>query len=253
MLGKNHFLVCKMHIIDKSLAQRGNIGQRSSAEEQGALNLAAMSQRHDCLHSNSAENGSSDVFTRNVFGNEVLNIGFAKNAATRSDGINLFGLQGKLIELVHRTTQDNGHLVDKCTSTTGTLTIHAKIAGLSIMEEDHLRILATDVNHRFDIRIFHLYAFGGCDDLLHKRQTDSFCYTHADRARDAKRNLEGLAELGLHVGKNVNDTLDGSGQMTDILIENDVTIDIQGNDLGSSRANVNSESQSLYIHSFKHI
>ena len=252
-LGKNHFAVGKMHVIDKSLAQSGNIGQRSSAEEQGTLDLAAMSQRHDCLNGNSTEDGSGNVLTRNILGNEVLYIGLTENTATRSNRINLFGLQGKLIELVHRTTQDNGHLVDKCTGTTGTLTIHAKIASLPVVEEDHFRILATDVNHRLDIRIFHLNAFGGCDDLLHKRQTDSFCYTHTDRARDAKRNLEGITDLGLHVGKNVNDTLDGSGQMTDILIENHVAIAIQGNDLGSGRAYIDSESQSLYIHSFKHI
>ena len=133
------------------------------------------------------------------------------------------------------------------------MAIHAKVACLAVAEEDHLGILTTDVDHRFDIVIFHLNAFGGCDDLLHKWQTDSFCYTHADGTRDTKRNLVSLTHLGLHVGEHFNNALDSPGQMTDILIENDVTITIQGHYLGSSGAYVDSESQSLYIHSFKHI
>ena len=92
MLGQDHILLVEVHIIDECLAKRGDIGQRAAAEEQGALNLAAMSQCHDCLDSNSTENGSGNVFARNIFGDEVLDIGLAEHTATRSNRINLFGL-----------------------------------------------------------------------------------------------------------------------------------------------------------------
>ena len=45
----------------------------------------------------------------------------------------------------------------------------------------------------------------------------------------------------------------GYGEAFTVKTENDVTIAIQGDHLGCGRAYIDSESQSLYIHSFKHI
>ena len=253
MLGKDNLLLIEMHIVDESLAKRRDIGQWSAAEEQRTFNFAAMSQRHNRLDCNGTEDGSSDILTRDIFCNEVLDIGLAKHATSGCDGINLRGTESQLIKFVHRTSQDDGHLVDESACASRTLSIHAKIACLSMMKENHLGIFASDVNHGSDIRILGLNTFGGCNDLLNKRKTDSFCYTHADRTCDTKGYFARLTDPGLQFGERLNDALERTGQMTNILAEYDVIVSVQGHHLRGGRTHVDSKSQSLYIHSNMHI
>ena len=166
---KHHFVLAQMEVFGKGLAKRRDEGQRTAAEQDRRLDVPSMGQRHHRLDGHGMENGGRDVFTADVPGHQILDIGLAEDSATRSNRIDTPGLQGQPVEFVDIGTQNDGHLVDERPCPSGAVAVHAQVGRFAVFEEDNLGILSSDVDHGRYLRIILLDSLRGGHHFLNER------------------------------------------------------------------------------------
>ena len=187
-----------MQVVGERFAQGRQEGERASAEQQRRCDVASVCQGHDDLHGNGVEDGGSDVLLAGVLGNEVLDVCLAEHATTRRDGVDVCGVQRQGPQFVGSHVQQDSHLVDESSRTSGTVAVHAQVGGFALVEEDDLGIFTADVNQ---CRHFPMVAgdvVGRGDHLLYEGEAAPFGNTHPDRACQAERDL-GIAQPGADV------------------------------------------------------
>lgn len=183
---EQHVGLLQVQIVDKGPAQGGEERERPAAEEDGRRYVAAVGQRDDGLHRYGVEHRSGNVLAAGILRQQVLNIRLAEHATPRSDGVYVLRPEGQFVELVRLHAQQDGHLVDEGPRTAGAVAVHAHVGGLSVAEEDHLRVLAPYVDHRLGPGAGAAHVVRGGHHLLHEVQAASLGNTHADRARQVQ-------------------------------------------------------------------
>ena len=199
VLGQDDVGGRKVEIVGKSLAQGAKERQRAAAEKEGRRDVAAVGQRDHRLHGHGVEDGGGNVGAPRVFGDEVLDVGLAEDAAARGDGIDVAGAAGQLVQLPDGHAQQHGHLVDKGARAARAVAVHAQIGGLAVAEKDHFGVLAADVDERGHRAVAAADIVGGGHDFLNERQAARFGNAHAHRAGDVGHNAHvahGSAGLG---------------------------------------------------------
>ena len=164
-----HFVFRKVQVIHKSFAQSRYEGKRTAAEEQRSRDVLSMRKCDDGLHGHGVKDAGSNVGAVHILGQQILDVGLAEYAAARGDGIDAMSLQGQLIEFVNRYVQQDGHLVDERTGTSGAVAVHAKVGALAFTKEDHLGIFSANVNHGGDGRIIVFHIASGTHHFLQER------------------------------------------------------------------------------------
>ena len=124
-----------------------------------------------------------NVAARSVLGHQVLNVGLAKHAATRGNGVDALRLQGQAVEFVNAHIEQYGHLVDKRSRASGAVAVHAQVGALALAEEHHFGVLAAYVNHRCYLWMLLLHVACGAHHFLYEGQSGTFRQAHAYAAR----------------------------------------------------------------------
>ena len=202
-----------MEVFGKGLAKRRDEGQRTAAEQDRRLDVPSMGQRHHRLDGHGMEDGGRDVFTADVPGHQILDIGLAEDSATRSNRIDTPGLQGQPVEFVDIGTQNDGHLVDERPCPSGAVAVHAQVGRFAVFEEDNLGILSSDVDHGRYLRIILLDSLRGGHHFLNERDGVTLGHTHAHRTGNARTGLH-IALLLQQLAKHVCNNLTGSGMVS---------------------------------------
>ena len=132
------------------------------------------------------ERGKRQVLLGNALIEKRLDIGFRINAATTRNVIHARSKARPIVELLHRNAQKACDLIDKCTGASRARTVHAHVAYrrttrmLALREENHLRILAAQLNSRSGRGEQLPYRNGVCHYLLNVKNSQGL--RHGSRA-----------------------------------------------------------------------
>ena len=93
------------------------------------------------------------------------------------------------VHLLHAHVQEHRHLVDERAGAARAAAVHALVQ--TAIKEDHLRVLAAQLDHHAGIRLVAAHGLAGGVDLLHKGNAGGL--GHAQTCRAADRGGEGFA------------------------------------------------------------
>ena len=94
-VGHGHaVLLREPEVFQKHLFQLRQEGERAAAEEDGGLHIDAPGECAQDLQADRVEHRQRDVGLADVAGQQVLDVGLGKYAATGRDGIDMFGFFG---------------------------------------------------------------------------------------------------------------------------------------------------------------
>ena len=136
------------------------------------------------------EHGECDIGLADVAGQQVLDVGLGKYTAARCNRIDVLGFFGQCVQLGSIDVQQTGGLVNERAGAARAVAVHADVGHPVFVKEDHLAVLATDVNEGAGLRerFFHQ---GGCrNHLLHERESPQLGVSHAHGAGDGHAQLQ---------------------------------------------------------------
>ena len=90
-----------------------------------------------------------DVRLWHFAGEEVLDVGLGKYAATRRYRVMVFGLRGECVHILDFGFEECSHLFDECARAAGAVAVHTDVGTLSLVEKNHFGVLATNVYESF--------------------------------------------------------------------------------------------------------
>ena len=126
-----------------------------------------------------------NILFRKIACHEILDIGLGEDTTAGCHRINMLGIHSQLAHLLIVYTHQYAHLVNKCTSTSGTVSVHAKLHSAIRLEENNLGILSTDIDESLCLRMSLTGINRCCHYFLNKLSLQQFCRSHAHASRNA--------------------------------------------------------------------
>ena len=139
-MGHDTVLLVQVEREVETVAQLGEILQRTAQEGDVAADGTAARQTRDGLGHDGLEDGSGDVLGTSAFVEQRLYIGLGKNAAAAGDGIDGGGVGREFVKAAGVGVQQSGHLVDEGARAAGAGAVHALLD--AVVEVDDLGVLA---------------------------------------------------------------------------------------------------------------
>ena len=189
--------------------------QRAAFKNHGRLDFHTLGEAADGLLCDGVETRKCDIFLGDAIVEHRLDVRLGEHTATSGDFIDLLATFGITFEYFCLDAEEFCHLVDKCTRTAGTDTVHAHVrgdefpCGLVLFEEDDLGVLTAefDGDSRFRVSCTNCKSVG--DYFLHKKSVGGFgkrltaATAKSDSKILAREKGMGLAQdiidlLGLH-------------------------------------------------------
>ena len=224
-----------MQIIDKCLTQGRDKSQRTATKQHRERQVITSRQGYHRLHRHGMKHRSGNVGLIDILGQEILNIGLGENSTPRCNGINGMSLHGQIAHGLDGNSQQQGHLVNKSTRSTGTISIHAQIGRLIFMQKNHLGIFASYVDNRPHLWIKLRHITGGRHNLLYKRNPAALGNSHTHATREGELAGGTRKALFQFVKKEIQQRTHSS-LMPFVTGINRTTCCIENHHLGGSRA-----------------
>ena len=174
----------ELQVLEEHVPELGQEGEGAAAEEYRRLHIDAAGEGAQDLQADGVEDGQRDIGLADVAGQQVLDVGLGEDAAARRDGIDVLGFLGQGVQLGGVDVQQAGGLVDEGAGAARAVAVHADVGHPALVEEDHLAVLAPDVNEGAGLREGLLDERGGGDDLLHEGEAPKLGVAHAHAAGD---------------------------------------------------------------------
>ena len=116
---------------------------------------------------------------------EILDIGLGEDTTAGCHRINMLGVHSQLAHFLVIYSHQYAHLVNKCTGTSGTVSVHAEFHSSIRLEEDYLGVLSTDIDESLCLRMSLTGINRGSHYFLYKFSLQLFCCSHAHASRNA--------------------------------------------------------------------
>ena len=174
-----------MEIIAESLAESRKKGQRTAAEQDRSLEADAVRKRYHRLYGDGMEDAGCNICFGQIARHQVLDVGLGKHAAAGSHRINVFCLHRQLAHLLVLYAHQHTHLVDESARSAGTVAVHAQFHISVFLEEDNLRVLATNIDERLRLRMGSTGIDRCSHHLLYKLRLELFGSSHSYASRYA--------------------------------------------------------------------
>ena len=189
VLGEDRVRVVQLQRLLEALAQPLAIVQRPAEEHDLALDLSALGQTRDGLVHHRLIDAGGDVRLAGTLVQQRLDVALGEHAAAGCDGVEALVGEAGRIHLLHAHVQQHRHLVDERAGAARAAAVHALVQAM--VEEDHLRVLAAQLDHHAGVRLVAPHGLAGGIDLLH--EGDARGLGHAQTRRAADRGGEGLS------------------------------------------------------------
>ena len=229
-------LVIELQRLDEALAQLRQEVQRTAEEGDVAAYRTALREVADGLVDDSLENRQSDVGLLGAIVHQGLDIGLGKDAAARSDRVDLLALGREVIEALGIGREERGHVVDERARAARADAVHALLRRVAEIRD--LRVLAAELDDGVRLRDELLDGCGAGDDLLHERQADALGDAHAGRARQGKREFP-LTDDGFQMRQILLQGVADLGEMTCIVLVKDMLLMVENDELDCRRTDIN--------------
>ena len=189
VLGEDRVRVVQLQRLLEALAQPLAIVQRPAEEHDLALDLPALGQTRDGLVHHRLVDAGGNVRLARALVQQRLDVALGEHAAAGRDGVEALVGEAGRIHLLHAHVQKHRHLVDERAGAARAAAVHALVQAM--VEEDHLRVLAAQLDHHAGVRLVAPHGLAGGVDLLH--EGDARGLGHAQTRRAADRCAEGPA------------------------------------------------------------
>ena len=189
VLGEDRVRIVQLQRLLEALAQPLAIVQRPAEEHDLALDLSALGQTCDGLVHHRLIDAGGHVRLACALVQQRLDVALGEHAAAGCDGVEALVGQAGRVHLLHAHVQQHRHLVDERAGAARAAAVHALVQAM--VEEDHLRVLAAQLDHHAGVRLVAPHGLAGGVDLLH--EGDARGLGHAQTRRAADRGAEGLA------------------------------------------------------------
>ena len=148
-------------------------GQRSALKDHRRFDLQPLGETADRLPRYGVERGESQIGPIDPLVEERLDVGLRENAAPSRDLVEVTSQRREIVELLDRSLEQFGDLVDERAGSAGAAAVHPHIRRLEFsrggvgMKKDHLRVLTAEFYRDAGggMELPDRYAVG--DDFLH--------------------------------------------------------------------------------------
>ena len=189
VLGEDRMFVVQLQRLLEALAQPLAIVQRPAEEHDLALDLPALGQARDGLVHHRLVDAGRHVRLARALVQQRLDVALGEHAAAGGDRVEALVRKAGRVHLLHAHVQQHRHLVDERAGAARAAAVHALVQAM--VEEDHLRVLAAQLDHHAGVRLVAPHGLAGGVDLLH--EGDARGLGHAQTRRAADRCAEGPA------------------------------------------------------------
>ena len=246
-----HFLLLQLQPLGKYLHQHGIEGERAAFKHHRPGDLQPLGQSADGLLGNGVEGGEGQIRLGHPLVQQRLDVGLGVDAAPARDVVDAGALCGQLVEVLHRHLEDGGNLVNEGPCAPGTAAVHAHVrhvegpGGLVLLKEDHLGVLAAQLNGAAHHLVPALQRRRVGGHLLDKGEAKAL--RDGLGAGSGETKAEGLAGKGLlQLLHDLNDAADLVGVVAPVVgVEQIARVRVQNRNLGGGGSNINSGGQSL--------
>ena len=146
--------------------------ERAALEHHGRIDIQALGETADRLLDQGVERRQGDVLLGDALVEQRLDVGLCEDAASARDLVDRGAAGGEGLELLGGDAQHRGDLIDERARAARARPVHAHVVharravvGVGL-EEDHLGVLATELDDGARLRIQGLHGVGAGDDLL---------------------------------------------------------------------------------------
>ena len=174
-----------MEIVAESLAESRKKGQRTAAEQDRSFETDAVRKRYHRLYGDGMEDAGCNICFGQIARHQVLDVGLGEHAAAGSHRINVLCLHRQFAHLLVLYAHQHTHLVDESTRSAGTVAVHAQFHISVFLEEDHLCVLATNIDERLRLRMSRTGIDRCSHHLLYKLRLELFGSSHSYASRYA--------------------------------------------------------------------
>ena len=174
-----------MEIVAESLAERRKKGERTAAEQDRSFETDAVRKRYHRLYSDGMEDAGCNICFGQIARHQVLDVGLGEHTAAGSHRINVLCLHRQLAHLLVLYAHQHTHLVDESTRSAGAVAVHAQFHISVFLEEDNLRVLATNIDERLSLRMSRTGIDRCSHHLLYKLRLELFGSSHSYASRYA--------------------------------------------------------------------
>ena len=189
VLGEDRVRIVQLQRLLEALAQPLAIVQRPAQKHDLSLDLSALGQARDGLVHHRLVDAGGHVRLAGTLVQQRLNVALGEHAAAGCEGVEALMRQALGVHLLHAHVQEHRHLVDERAGAARAAAVHALVQAM--VEEDHLRVLAAQLDHHAGVRLVAPHGLAGGIDLLH--EGDARGLGHAQTRRAADRCAEGPA------------------------------------------------------------
>ena len=183
----DHMLIVELQCLDEAFAQLRQEVQRAAEKGDMAADGASLCEVADGLVDDGLKNRQGDIGLLCTIIHEGLNIGLGKDAAARSNRVNLLALGCEVIEPLGIGGKQRRHMVDERARAARADAVHALLR--RIAEVRDFRVLAAELHNGIRLRDQLFDGSRAGDDFLHERQADALGNAHASRARQGERKF----------------------------------------------------------------
>ena len=184
-----------------SLGEQGLVGlaklreevQRTAKEHDVSTDGAATGKAGNSLGCDRAEDRGREVLVRGTLVDQWLDIRFREDTAARGDGVKLGVRFSQCVQSRGVGVEQCGHLVDECSGSTRTGSVHTLLGGGVKVGE--LGIFATQFDDDVDFWVESLSGFRSGDDLLN--EGDFHCSGCRQTTRAGDRSLDDQSRVNI--------------------------------------------------------
>ena len=209
--------------------------QRAAEKSYLARDWPALCKIADRLINDSLKNRKGNIRLFCSVVHQRLDVRLGKDAAARSDRIDLPALGRQLVKPRCIRRKKRRHVIDEGTCPSRTDAVHALL--WRIAEVCHLGILAAEFDDRIRFRNQRLHRRGARDNLLHERKSDVLRDAHARRTSQRKGKLFAADDL-LQTCQILTEGSTDLGKMARIIFVHDFLLMIEDDELDRRRADV---------------
>ena len=156
-------------------------GKGAAFEHHRGLNLKTLRQATDGLLGDGMERRQGDISLGYALVEQGLDVGFRVYAAAAGNVVHRLALLGQVAELLGGNLQERGDFVHKSAGAACAASVHAHVGNgkapcfFVVLEEDHLRVLAAQLDGGAGSGVMGAYGKGVGHHFLHIGQVQRFC------------------------------------------------------------------------------
>ena len=234
----DHILILDIQSLLETFAKDRLERQRTTKECYLAVDRASAGQAGNRLIDDGLENGQCNVFMRDAFIQERLDICLGENAAAGSDRVDFLRLLGHLSKACCIDRKKRCHTVDECARAACACAIHTLIDTISQVRD--LLIFAAQLDDDIRIRIERADCLRFRQDFLTERQSHHLCKSHAAASGNGRGDTVTRIILLKFLQKG-NRRASDIGHMTLVPSEKQFQVWRQGHDFDRGRTYVDTD------------